>query len=81
MGREESRETLIRDQQRKKAVFWLMTAGGVIAMVIGAVSLVVLAVAGLCLLMTGVGSLLVGRLLLSHAKAWRERHLADYGGN
>lgn len=68
-----------RDLQIRKAIFWLMTLGGIAAMVIGAISLAVMAAAGLCLLIAGVGSLVVGKYLLSYAKAWRELHLDDYG--
>ena len=72
-------EMLQNDQRRKKAVFWLMTVGGVTSIVIGVVSIAILAVAGLCLLVTGIGCLLVGKHLLHYAKIWRQQHLPDYG--
>lgn len=75
--KEQLMEWVEQDNRRKKIVFWAMSIGGFIAIVIGVVSIAILAVAGLFLLVTGIGSFLVGRHLLTHAKVWRERHLTD----
>ena len=67
-----------KDQRVKKTVFRLMTAGGVTLIVMGAVSIAILAMAGLCLLVTGIGCLLAGKHLINCAKTWREQHLRDH---
>jgi len=70
-------EWVEQDHRRKKIVFWAMLFGGSVAIVIGVISIAILAVAGLFLLVTGIGSFLVGRHLLAHAKVWRERYLTN----
>jgi ABC-type phosphate transport system auxiliary subunit len=72
--KEQVKDWAARDPKREKLVYWTMTGCGGMAMVIGVVSIAVLAVAGMFLLITAVGSLLVGRFLLRNAREWRQRH-------
>ena len=74
--REHLMEWVEQEHRRKKMVFWALSVGGSVAIVIGVVSIAILAVAGLVLLVTGVGSLLVGKHLFAQAKIWRQRHLS-----
>jgi len=75
--KEQLHEWVKQNHTRKKVVFLAIASTGVLAIVIGVVSIAILAVTGLFLLITGIGSFLLGRHLLVHAKAWQQRYLAN----
>ena len=61
-------ESIRRDETRRKVLFWGLLLSGVAAMVIGIIGIAILAVVGLLVLAMSIGSVLLGRFLLRHAR-------------
>jgi len=63
--------------RKKQIIFWAILASGIVVIVVGVISVAILAVVGLMLLAAALGSIFLGKYLLGLAKAWRQRHLAN----
>jgi uncharacterized membrane protein len=61
-------EAMQRDELRRKVIFWGLLLSGIVAMMIGIIGIVILTVVGLLVLAMAVGSVLLGRFLLRHAR-------------
>ncbi len=61
-------EAMRRDELRRKVIFWGLLLSGIVAMMIGIIGIVILTVVGLLVLAMAIGSVLLGRFLLRHAR-------------
>lgn len=66
---------------RRKVVYWAFIISGITAIVLGIVGIAILAVMGLMLLASSIGSILLGRYLLRMARNRAEWHQFNMGRN
>ena len=70
-----------QSERHKKIVFWTLLVAGIAVLVVGIVSIAILAVVGALLMASGIGGVFLGRYLLRLAQTWRQEHLINTAGH